>query len=116
MARGGRPQADTEARRDSLFAVRLTATERAQLDTRAAAAGMSPADFARTQLVAAAARTRRATSRPILTADELRELNRVGVNLNQVSRALNFGTSQPVHDDLAAVLAKLDTIFARYLP
>jgi hypothetical protein len=114
---GGRPQADTEARRESVVAVRLTAAQRAQLDARASSAGLPLPDFMRAALVDAPPTRRRqaVSARATLSAEELRALNAVGVNLNQIARSLNMGERRPVHDDLQEAIAALQTIFGKYL-
>ena len=70
----------------------LAPGEAAEVAERAAAARLAPAVYMR----------RRALGRPVrrvvvrrLGAAELRELNRIGVNLNQIARALNAGAAAP---------------------
>jgi len=114
---GGRPQAATETRRDSRLAVRLTAGERAALDARAAAVGLPLAEYVRAVLVdAEPPRRRQAPSgRPRLTADEFRELNAVGVNLNQLAKRANAGDQRELAAPVMAALDRLQTIFERFL-
>lgn len=114
---GGRPQADTETKRDSRFAVRLTAAERAKLDAHAAAAGVHVSDYARNILVDAPPPRRRSkpTAQGVMTAAELREFNAVGVNLNQLMKRINAGDMRDVSAPVADVIGQLQTIFARCL-
>jgi len=114
---GGRPQAATEARRESVVAVRLTASERAALDAKASAAGLPLPDFMRAALVDAAPPRRRkaASAQAMMTAAELRELNAVGVNLNQLMKRVNAGDERDIAAPLAGVVSQLGAIFERYL-
>ena len=86
----GRPPLPAEERRSLRSVVCLTATEATEIAEQAAEAGLAPAVYMR----------RRALGRPVhratvrrLGAAELRELNRIGVNLNQIARALNAGAA-----------------------
>ena len=88
----GRPPLPAEARRTRRSVVCLTEAEAAEVAERAAAARLAPAAYMR----------RRALGRPVrravvrrLGAAELRELNRIGVNLNQIARVLNAGAGAP---------------------
>lgn len=108
----------TRQARVAVLPIRWTADERAMLDERAAALGVSVSAYVR-----AAALTlepprpkgrQRPTTEPNLTPAELRELNAIGVNLNQIARHLNGGG---VDDDgaVSPALAQLDAIFRRFL-
>ena len=88
----GRPPLPAAERRSVRSVVCLTPAEAAEVAERAAAAHLAPAVYMR----------RRALARPVqravvqrLGAAELRELNRIGVNLNQIARALNAGAGAP---------------------
>ncbi len=90
--RRGRPPLPAEERRDRRAVVRLTAAEVLEVADRAASARLAPAVYMR----------RRALAEPVrrvvvqrLGAAERRELNRIGVNLNQIARALNAGAAAP---------------------
>ena len=80
-----RPRLDEQERRARTVGVRVTAAEAAELRERAQAARLSMGAYLRRralgQRVRIAAELR-------LGAAELRELNRIGVNLNQMARAL----------------------------
>lgn len=115
---GGRPQRDEAERRDAVLSVRCTAAERARIEASAAALDAHLADFLRSAILdrpAAPRRRRSAASSGRLTPAELRELNRIGVNLNQIARALNYGTRDPVAAELADTLAQLRAILGRFL-
>ena len=87
-----RPRLDEEERRARTVGVRVTAAEAAELRERAQAAGLSMGAYLR----------RRALGQRVRIAAELRELNRIGVNLNQMARALNSrAVSSPVETQAA---------------
>ena len=80
-----RPRLDEEERRARTVGVRVTAAEAAELRERAQTAGLSMGAYLR----------RRALGQRVRIAAELRELNRIGVNLNQMARAMNSGAGAP---------------------
>ena len=83
-----RPRLGESERRRRTIGVRVTEAEAEELQERAQAARLSMGAYLRRralgQRVRSAAELR-------LGAAELRELNRIGVNLNQMVRALNSG-------------------------
>ena len=83
-----RPRLGEEERRRRTIGVRVTEAEEAELRERAQAARLSMGAYLRRR--ALDQRVRSAVERR-LGAAELRELNRIGVNLNQMARALNSG-------------------------
>ncbi|MDE0073795.1 MAG: plasmid mobilization relaxosome protein MobC [Gammaproteobacteria bacterium] len=90
MARPRKPEAE---RRNRTIGVRVTTAEAAEIAERAGAARMTKGGYMR----------RRALAQPVreaavhrLGAKERVELHRIGVNLNQIARALNSGASAPV--------------------
>ena len=83
-----RPRLGDEERRTRTVGVRVTAAEAEELQERAQAARLSVGSYLRRR--ALGQRVRIAADRR-LGAAELRELNRIGVNLNQMSRAMNAG-------------------------
>ena len=93
-----RPRLGEEERRTRTIGVRVTEAEEAEL--RAQAARLSVGAYLRRralgQRVRIAAELR-------LGAAELRELNRIGVNLNQMARALNSGAVSSPAETQAAV-------------
>ena len=83
-----RPRLGEEERRRRTVGVRVTEAEAEELQERAQAARLSVGAYLRRRGLGQ--RVRMATERR-LGAAELRELNRIGVNLNQMVRALNSG-------------------------
>ena len=79
-----RPRLDEQERRAQTVGMRVTAAEAAELRERAQAARLSMGAYLRRQ--ALGQRVRIAAKRR-LGAAELRELNRIGVNLNQMALA-----------------------------
>ena len=94
-----RPRLDEQERRARTVGVRVTAAEAAELRERAQAARLSMGAYLRRR--ALGQRVRSAVERR-LGAAELRELNRIGVNLNQMARALNSGAAPPPAETQAA--------------
>ena len=91
--------------RTRTLGVRLSAHEWETLVARAAAAGQRPTAFVR-----AAALTRSRPSRAaaeVASAEERRELRRIGANLNQVARQLHGWRGRAHVADLVPVLAAL---------
>ena len=76
-----RPRLGEAERRRRTVGVRVTETEAAELRERAQAARLSMGAYLR----------RRGLGQRVRSAAELRELNRIGVNLNQMARTLNSG-------------------------
>jgi len=108
-----RPQKDKlEARSAHLPAVRLTQAELAQVAELAAGAGLTVSEFARQRLFAGRTVPRPARSE----AQLLSELNRCGVNLNQIARALNSGAGLPTSADstLATFRSVLERVARNY--
>jgi len=101
-------KAADEARTEQLPPLRLTASERAYVEAQAAAAGArSVSDYCRAAILGRQVRARPAASDPAL----LVELNRAGVNLNQIARAVNSGRGLP--HDFPDVLAELHRALAK---
>ena len=87
-----RPRLGEEERRRRTVGVRVTEAEAAELQERAQAARLSMGAYLRRRGLGQ--RVRMAAERR-LGAAELRELNRIGVNLNQMARAMNSGAGAP---------------------
>ena len=83
-----RPRLGEEERRTRTVGVRVTEAEETELRERAQAACLSMGAYLRRR--ALGQRVRSAVERR-LGAAEMRELNRIGVNLNQMARTLNSG-------------------------
>ena len=95
-----RPRLGEEERRTRTIGVRVTEAEAEELRERAQAARLSVGSYLRRR--ALGQRVRSAVERR-LGASELRELNRIGVNLNQMARALNSGAVSSPAETQAAV-------------
>lgn len=103
-----RPLLPPDERRDErLPAPRVTAAEFSQAEAQAAMAGLALPEYVRRCVLG-----HRITAARTITDDRLLiELNRVGVNLNQIARAVN--SDRPELIDLAAVLSELRGVLAR---
>ena len=105
-----RPRLGESERRTRTIGVRVTEAEETELRERAQAARLSVGAYLRRR--ALGQRVRIAAERR-LGAAELRELNRIGVNLNQMARALNSGAvslpaeTQEVVERVGELVAKL---------
>ncbi|WP_131575894.1 plasmid mobilization protein, partial [Paracoccus nototheniae] len=93
-AKPGRPSLAVAESRVDRVAFRMTAEELARVQAEAERAGVSVSEYCRAAALGQRVRVR---SAPDLSA-ALVSLNRVGVNLNQITRTLNAG--QPVPVDL----------------
>lgn len=103
-----RPKKAPDELRSARFpAPRVTEAEFAFIEGNAAKAGLTLADYVRRRLLGHHIPAARQAADDAL----LIELNRVGVNLNQIARALN-SDREPPHD-LADVLADLKTALAK---
>ena len=87
-----RPRLGESERRRRTIGVRVTEAEEAEPRERAQAACLSMGAYLRRR--ALGQRVRMAAELRLGPA-ELRELNRIGVNLNQMARALNSGAAPP---------------------
>ena len=95
-----RPRLGESERRRRTIGVRVTEAEAAELRERAQAERLSMGAYLRRR--ALGQRVRSAVERR-LGAAELRELNRIGVNLNQMARALNSGAVSSPAETQASV-------------
>ena len=87
-----RPRLAVSDRRTRTIGVRLTSSEADDLAARAAAAGLTTAAYVRR---AALGRRIRSAAMLRLSVEDRLELGRIGVNLNQVARAMNAGVPAP---------------------
>lgn len=102
-----RPRLAPAERRDAqLPPVRVTTAELDFIARQANAARLSISDYARRLLLG----QRVAPARSAANDHLLMELNRIGVNINQIARALN--SDRPEQGDLATTLAELRAVLA----
>lgn len=107
-----RPKSDPMKRRTEQLNLRLSPVELAALQSKADAAGTNLTAFTR-----AAALSRKLPSAPVSSVDfETRqELRRIGINLNQIAKAMN-ARREALPESLVATCAKLDSLFDRIMP
>ena len=105
-----RPPKEPAARRAVMYRVRLTAAERAELDRRAAAAGLTPSAFARCALLDC-----RPPALARVDPAAVRQLQAIGNNLNQLARQANRdgGVTEELGDELRAALAGVKGAMAK---
>lgn len=95
----GRPEKpEGQARTLSLPSIRVNAEEMLHIETQAAYAGLSVSEYIRS----IATRRKVAPRQTALEDKMLFELNRCGVNLNQIAKSINRGNGLP-HDMADAV-------------
>lgn len=98
-----RPKKDPHERRSAkLPPIRLTEAELADLETQAGHAGLSLTELVRQRATSGQVTPKRG----LADAQLLSELNRIGVNLNQIARTLNRGGDRDPHH-LGHVLGQL---------
>lgn len=105
-----RPRLEPDEQRAERFSVRFTAAERVFLEQQAATADIAVAELLRRRALALPVQPRQARADAAL----LSELNRVGVNLNQIARNMNAGRRERLDVDgimheLRGVLSRLAT-------
>lgn len=105
------PLPDDKRRDDTLPVVRVTAAERADVERKASASGVSLTEFCRRAVFGTKARP----VMPKADAEAIAALNRVGVNLNQIARHMNAGRNAPadLHATLADVRAAIEAVAGR---
>lgn len=89
----GRPKVAPGEGRVAVVSVRMTTLERADVEAKAASSGRSISDYCRRAILGH--RVTASTEPQQVNAEALVELNRVGVNLNQIARAANRGERLP---------------------
>jgi len=105
------PKNDHERRTAQLPPVRVTVAEQLHVHEQAEAAGLTPTDYLRTLAL-----TEKVTPKPSrVDAALLSELNRIGVNINQIAHAYNVGRSEPAQleyalGELVALMRKVDAV------
>jgi hypothetical protein len=107
-----RPGSETR-RKQYRVTYRLSEPERRELEQLADRAGQTLATYSRSRVLAAPA-TRPRYRPPVnllVFTRLLTELNRIGGNINQIARHLNFGGT-PVEGDIRAALADVQEVVA----
>ena len=104
-----RPSKKVHERRDRTLGTRFTPAEAAYVETQAAAAGLTLSDYLRTLALTEQVKPRKSK----LEASFLVELNRIGVNLNQIAHAANTGRTtehilRAAIGDLGKIMKRLD--------
>ncbi len=104
-----RPILSEHEKRTELVRTRLTLSERAFVEQQAINAGLSMAEYIRVLALTQEVKPRKTK----LDATFLVELNRVGVNINQIAHAVNAGRNDKAIlryaiDELVALMAKLN--------
>ena len=102
--------------RGNIVAFRVSEEERAELEQAAELAGLTLGSYVR-QRVLAAPKTRAVRRPPIeqkLLAQLLGQLGRVGGNIHQIVKHMNFG-SGVMHDELRPALASFEAAAAAIL-
>lgn len=107
-----RPKIAPIERRTAQLGLRLSAAEMAVIQERADKAGMTVTAFTRT---AALSRKLPAASTSSVDFETRAELRRIGVNLNQIAKALN-ARREALPASLVVTCANLDALFDRIMP
>lgn len=101
----GRPRKSPEHKRDLQTTFMLTMTERAELEARASAVGLSLSEFVRRRTLGVPLPPQSADRQ---TRDKLAtSLLRIGVNLNQIAKHMNAGRHAP--PELQSLIATINT-------
>ena len=111
--RSGRPKkAPDELASERLSGIRCTAAERAFIELQAERAGVTPAEFCRRAALGQRILAARTKASP--DARLAAELNRIGVNLNQIAHAANVGRT--LSGKLDEALSRLAAVLGRMEP
>ena len=102
-----RPTKEPDEKRTEIVRFRVTAFERAALESAAAAAGLHPSEFCRRRALS----YRLPAVRAVADDRLIFEINRIGVNLNQIKRAAHLGKT--LEGKLAAALDELQAAMQR---
>jgi hypothetical protein len=112
----GRPKAAPGEGRVTVVSVRLTTFERSGMEAKAARTGLSLSEYCRRAILGHRVTT--STEPQQVNTEALVELNRVGVNLNQIARVANRGEQLPrsFPEILSSVLAAVERLSAGHDP
>lgn len=106
-----RPKKSPQENRAEQVSIRLSPLELATLRSKADTAKTNVTAFVRAAALGQRVSVTKSTAPDFATRHELR---RIGVNLNQIARALHEGRGHDPHE-LLALCAKLDTLFDGWL-
>lgn len=103
-----RPKKEPHEKRDEVIRARVTAAEKAYVAQQARAANLDPAEYIRRRALGFVV----TPSNSAADAALISELNRIGVNVNQLARAVNSGRVfkgdwQAIRDELRRLLAEV---------
>jgi len=103
-----RPKKSEHEKRDKRFNLRLTVAEIEHLRAQATASGLSPHEYARQRVLGHIVKP----AKSHIEASVVSELNRIGVNVNQLARSVNRGRDfqehwQVLRQQLQATLEKV---------
>lgn len=107
-----RPKKDPQEKRSEVARFRLTVAERAHLNEQVRISGLTEAEFLRRRALGLPVRVTATRSDPALVS----ELNRIGVNVNQLARAAHRGADFAAYwRDVGRHLeAVMDKVLASY--
>lgn len=88
--KGGRPRKDPEDRRSNVHGLRLSPNEKEELKARADRAGLNLSEYIRSRALGKKIKTE-------VEEEAIRQIRRVGTNLNQIAKWANEGKDQAVH-------------------
>ena len=94
-----------------ILAIRVSPIDLAKIDSKVAASNKTFSDFARAALLGKRVAVQKSDVVDFETRNELR---RIGVNLNQIAKALNSRKSH-IPDELTEACRKLDLVFDKWL-
>lgn len=100
-------KSDDERRTERLPRPRVTVSELAAVEAAAALVGLDVSEFIRRRALGAKIPPAKAAA----DAQMLADLNRIGVNLNQIAKAANIGKT--LEGQLAAALVELQALMAK---
>jgi len=106
-----RPKIDPALKRTEGVRIPLSPIELAKLNAKAGAGETNVTAFVRAAALGKSITVQKSTAPDFATRDELR---RIGVNLNQIAKAMNAQKST-APSELLAVCAKLDHLFDQWL-
>lgn len=106
-----RPKKDPSTKRTEQVSVALSPIELAAIYAKATKAQTNPTAFVRDAALGKAVSIVESTAPDFITRNELRA---IGVNLNQIAKALNSG-QQALPASLVQCCEKLDTLFDQWL-